>query len=273
MQNNPSRKILFALILTAILLIAVGFSLWSLLRDEEGRDVPDDEPVTQEVSPNAEEESTAKEGELVEEEIANESLPVVFTEQDVPFTSQAPLAEWDDQRQQDGCEEASALMAVMWARGEEVLTTREARSTLLEISDFELKSFGTFRDTDVHDTATRILSGYFDFDDYVIRDDVVLDDIIQVLMQGNIVLLPMDGQKLGNPNFTPPGPDRHMLVVVGYDPTAEEFITNDPGTRNGENYRYAQDVLFGAIRQYPTGDHIALDSTLPQKSMIVIGRP
>ena len=30
---------------------------------------------------------------------------------DVPFTPQAPLGNWEDERQQAGCEEAAALMA------------------------------------------------------------------------------------------------------------------------------------------------------------------
>lgn len=34
---------------------------------------------------------------------------------DVPFAAQAPFGEWSDKRQQDGCEEVSALMAVKWA--------------------------------------------------------------------------------------------------------------------------------------------------------------
>ena len=80
----------------------------------------------------------------------------------------------------------------------------------------------------------------------------------------------MNGQKLGNPFFTAPGPERHMLVVIGYDPEKLEFITNDPGTRQGEAYRYPVNVLWLAIRDYPTGDHEPITEVV--KKMIVIGR-
>jgi len=78
----------------------------------------------------------------------------------------------------------------------------------------------------------------------------------------------MNGQALGNPNFTPPGPEYHFLLIRGYNPSTDTFITNDPGTRNGELYKYSSDTLFNAIRDYPTGDHLPITST--RKAMIVI---
>ena len=39
-----------------------------------------------------------------------------------------------------------------------------------------------------------------------------------------------------------------MLVIRGY--TAKGFITNDPGTRNGEEYFYTEEVLFNAIHDW-----------------------
>ena len=39
-----------------------------------------------------------------------------------------------------------------------------------------------------------------------------------------------------NPNFKDGGPNYHMLVVTGYDATG--FVTNDPGTRLGQNFHY-----------------------------------
>jgi hypothetical protein len=49
-----------------------------------------------------------------------------------------------------------------------------------------------------------------------------------------------------------------MVVIRGYDVDTKEFITNDVGTRQGENYRYPESVLFNAIRDYPTGDHLPI---------------
>ncbi|MCK4891623.1 MAG: hypothetical protein KAS78_03060, partial [Candidatus Pacebacteria bacterium] len=68
-------------------------------------------------------------------------------------------------------------------------------------------------------------------------------------------IVPTNGQKLGNPYYTPPGPVTHNLVIIGYDITEKEFITNDPGTRHGEKYRYSEDILENALFDYPTGFH------------------
>ena len=54
--------------------------------------------------------------------------------QAVPFTSQAPTGQWSDERQQDGCEEASALMAMYWVQGKS-LSSQEALTKILAISD------------------------------------------------------------------------------------------------------------------------------------------
>lgn len=84
------------------------------------------------------------------------------------------------------------------------------------------------------------------------------------------MVVPTNGRALGNPNFTAPGPERHMLVLIGYDPETKEFITNDPGTRQGRHYRYHEEVLFSAIRDYPTGDRVPITSV--SKPGIIVSR-
>lgn len=176
---------------------------------------------------------------------------------DVPFTPQAPYGDWDDARQQDGCEEASSLMAVRWAQGKE-LTKDEALREILAISDYEEATYGNYHDTDAKDTLERIIKGYFKFEGAQAQGNIDTDDIKDALYEYKLVIVPVNGQKLGNPHFTQPGPERHMLVVIGYDPKSNEFITNDPGTRKGQNYRYTAVVLQNALEEYPTGYHIPL---------------
>ena len=188
---------------------------------------------------------------------------------DVPFTSQAPFGEWDDPRQQDGCEEASVLMAIAWAREEE-LNKENAKKEILAIAEYEKNKYGSFVDTDVHDTVDRIILGYFGYEKSKAIENITLDNIKAELYKGNLVLVPCNGRKLGNPNYTPPGPERHMLVIRGYDPIKKEFITNDAGTRKGEGYRYQDDVLYKAIVNYPTGEHIPIKEE--KKAMIVVWR-
>jgi len=185
----------------------------------------------------------------------------------VPFTSQAPFGNWSDPRQQDGCEEASVLMAVHWFRGE-TFTLKEAEAEILKISDWELQKYGTYHDTSPADTVTRLIKDYFKYQNAEAVEGISLVDMKNELRKGNLVLVQVDGRALKNPNYTTPGPERHMMVVTGYDAAAQEFITNDPGTRKGENYRYGEYKLWQAMRDYPTGDHLPINEI--KKSMIIV---
>jgi hypothetical protein len=201
------------------------------------------------------------------EEIINATTSKKLIIKNVPFTSQAPFAEWNDPRQQDGCEEAASLMAVSWARGES-FTPEEAKSVIIAAAEYEKEQYGEFRDTSAHDTAERIIKGYFEYNNYQVKQIKEAEEIIRELAAGNILITPMDGRALNNPYYTPPGPERHMLVIIGYDPNTKEFITNDNGTRHGESYRYNQAVFFSAIRDYSSGYHIPIKEI--RKIMIVI---
>jgi hypothetical protein len=185
----------------------------------------------------------------------------------VPFTPQAPLANWQDQRQQDGCEEASALMAVKWARGEKLNKT-ESLKYITEISDYLLNKYGEYRDISATDTITWIFNDYFSYDKVSLKKDITIDQIIYELNQGNLVLAPMNGQIMNNPYFTPPGPSRHMILIHGYDDENNLFITHDPGTKYGKNYQYDQESLFEAIRDYPTGYHELIK--VIEKNVIIV---
>jgi hypothetical protein len=186
---------------------------------------------------------------------------------DVPFTSQAPFGDWKDQRQEDGCEESSSLMAVKWARGQS-LDKAAALKEITGISDFILKKYGESRDISPQNTIDWIFKDYFGYPNAVVKKDITIADIVNELAKGNLVLTPMNGQLLHNPNFVQPGPPRHMVVIRGYDPDRKVFITNDPGTRNGKLYEYGTQVLFEAIREYPTGYHEPIDKI--NKTMIVV---
>lgn len=93
---------------------------------------------------------------------------------------------------------------------------------------------------------------YFSFHRYEMRENITKSDMIESLRDDSLVLVPLFGRELGNKYYTPPGPIPHMLVITGYDPVKKEFITNDPGTKYGEGYRYGEDTLFDAIWTYPT---------------------
>lgn len=188
----------------------------------------------------------------------------------VPFTTQAPFANWDDPFQQDGCEEASALMAVYWAKGEMIASPEVARDIILDAAEWQLQNYPTGRDTSAKDTTDRIIKQYFDWPKARVETLTNLEQIILTLQNGSLVITPMNGQKLGNPYYSGEGPERHMLVIIGYSTKTEEFITNDPGTRQGKDFRYQQDIFWEAIRDYPTGNHEPI--TTQDKMMIVVSK-
>src|SRR3989338_699022 len=194
-----------------------------------------------------------------------ENLTYVFIE-NVPFTSQAPFGDWKDPRQQDGCEEASVLMAMRWVKGES-LTKEQALEEILAMSKFEEDKYGDYHDTSSEDTVKRLFNDYYSYDKVKTVFDIKIEDIKKELAAGHLVIVPADGQKLGNPNFTGAGPERHKLVIRGYDDKKSQFITNDPGTRKGEKYRYDYDVLINAVRDYLTGYKVPIVGE--RKAMIV----
>lgn len=187
---------------------------------------------------------------------------------DIPFISQAPLGDWSDPRQQDGCEEAASLMAVYWARGLKIKSKEDALKEILSISAYQEQNFGEFRDSSAQDTMNRIIKGYFSYGNVSLRQNIQANDIIEEIQKGHAIIVPTNGQALGNPYFTAPGPERHMLIIKGFDFKTNEFITNDNGTRQGENFRYKKEVLFNAIRDYPSGYHQPILGV--EKTMIVV---
>ncbi len=172
---------------------------------------------------------------------------------DVPFISQAPTFQWSDDKFQSSCEEASVLMALMWAQAITISKRSEAQAQkILDIVQFEKDTYGSYYDTSPQDTA-RFARAYSGYEGFGVQKVVRWRDILRALEYGYIVIIPVDGRVLKNPNFKGLGPQEHALLVRGYDYNTEEFITNDPGTRKGEGYRYNRKTLFAAFRDYKTG--------------------
>ncbi|MFH0853858.1 MAG: C39 family peptidase, partial [bacterium] len=164
---------------------------------------------------------------------------------DVPFTSQAPHANWD-LPYQEACEEAAALMVHRYWTDRPFASKEDADLAILELVNFQETNYGFYQDTTGEQTA-RFIRDKWDYQTEVYTgDEVTLDLIKQNVAQGRPVIVLAAGRMLGNPNFTSPGPIYHALVVKGYRADGL-IITNDPGTRNGADYIYEPDVLMNAI--------------------------
>lgn len=188
----------------------------------------------------------------------------------VPFFVQAPEGAWDDLRQKQGCEEAAALMAVSWARGQS-FTTKSAEEVIVDASEYEEKQYGGYIDTSAADTAQRIFKEYFNYQNVSVVYNIKLADIERTLADGNLVIVPVDGTKLGNPWYKQqPGPPHHMVLIHGYDQTSGVFIAHDPGTSNGENYSISEATLVAALRDYPSSAKDA--GTIDRTAMIIVSK-
>ena len=204
---------------------------------------------------------------FVSEEIVSSSLVVeepiedIFTEEiitpefvhlSVPFTSQAPEKNWD-QPWQDACEEAAILMLDAYEKGYTV-SPLFARDELLKMVEKE-ESFGWGGSIAIS-RVQEIAAWYMmtDVQKLSIWKYPTVGDIKGALVAGNPVLVVADGQALDNPYFTGDGPPYHALVIIGYDESTGEFITHDPGTQHGADFRYVYDNLMSAIHDWNGGD-------------------
>ena len=192
---------------------------------------------------------------------------------DVPFFAQAPRGKWKDPLFQNGCEEASVLMAMEWIRGGKIGDPKSIEEKMRAMESFENTALGNSTDTDLYDVK-KIFEEYFGYHSISVESHVKLDAIKDALHQGGIVLAPTFGRALGNPYFTQPGPITHMVLIKGYDSAKKQFIVNDPGTRRGESYRYDEDVLYAALWGYPSSKEHATAAPKGnlKKEMLIVRR-
>lgn len=174
----------------------------------------------------------------------------------VPFAPQAPYAVWDDLHN-EACEEASMLMAGSYFKG------KPLNAHVMEQGILNLVKWQTQHGYTVDVTAAEvvaILRDYFQLPARLLPNPTA-DAIRTELAAGRLIIVPAAGRRLGNPYYRRPGPLYHMLVIRGYDTATGEFITNDPGTKRGEGYRYRPPVLLAATHDWPKPGKTKADVT------------
>ena len=178
-------------------------------------------------------------------------LPASFDTK-VSFASQAPLGDWG-MPYQEACEEASMIMAVKYFK-KESLDANIMNDEILKVVKWETDNGYPIDLTSAQ--VVEVLDKYFGVKSHL-DTTVTTDEVKKELAAGNLIILPLAGREIGNPNYTAPGPLYHMLVVRGYNKT--DFITNDPGTRKGEAYHYKYNVLLNAVHDWTGGVRVFHD--------------
>ena len=184
----------------------------------------------------------------------------------VPFTSQAPTADWDLVHNED-CEEAGAVMANAYLTGNKAvsLPAAQVESEMTALNNWEDAHFGYHLDTTAEETA-QMIEGYYGLT-ATVQVGYTFNDIKSQINLHHVVILPVNGQQIGNPNYKTPGPIYHMLVIRGYSATG--LITDDSGTRNGLNYPYTFDILHNAGADW---DHTTNTIDQTKKVMIIVSK-
>jgi hypothetical protein len=178
----------------------------------------------------------------------------------VPFSPQAPFANWDALHE-ESCEEMALIMVRhFWTRSP--LTRALAEEELQELISWE-ESNGFPQDVTTEELA-RIAREHFGLITRV-STDLSEESIERELRAGRPLIIPAAGRDLGNPYFSGDGPWYHMLVITGFK--GDRYITNDPGTKRGENFVYRKDVLLNAVHDW-TG--VKEEIRQGTKSMLII---
>ncbi len=187
---------------------------------------------------------------LAHSALANVSLPI-------PFTAQAPLGQWSTQPWADACEESVTIMVNHFYNGNNSskLSTSVAMSDMNKIVTIENRLFGFNKDTNAEQMA-EVINQYLPYRATVIPYPS-LKDIKGELDAGRPVIALTTGKALKNPHFRGSGPDYHTLVIKGYDDATESFITLEPGTTRGLDYRYSYDTLMNALHDFVPGGKTA----------------
>lgn len=162
---------------------------------------------------------------------------------EVPYTVQAPHANWDNPYQ-ESCEEAAIIMVDYFLRGAE-LSADQANREILQLTNWEESNHYKY-DVSLEELAS-IVEEYYGYETRI-SEDVTRESIMYEIAKGNPVIVPAAGRDLGNPYFSGQGPWYHMLVITGYN--WRHFITNDPGTKRGQDYKYKHRVLLDAIHDW-----------------------
>jgi hypothetical protein len=177
--------------------------------------------------------------------LVNENNNVEEINLAVPFTIQSPDQKWDEPYK-EGCEEASILMVQSFLNDQSI-TVDSALTDIGVMVDWQMENYEGHFDLPVSMTV-QVAKEFLNLKAEIIYLESI-EDIKEIIKTGYPLILPTAGRELGNPNFTGEGPLYHMLVVKGFLEDGS-IITNDPGTRRGENYIYDQDVLWNAIADW-----------------------
>ncbi len=164
---------------------------------------------------------------------------------DVPFTSQAPDGNWNEPWQ-NACEETAIAMVDAFYAGEVGLPPREAAHDILRIFNVKNDRLGSSADESVETMARLVAELGLDWQAHVVLDPTV-EALEAEVDAKRPVIIPVFAPTLRNKVYEVGELDYHVVVLIGYDETRNEFIVHDPGTASGQGLRFSYEVLMDAM--------------------------
>ncbi|MBI4992972.1 MAG: C39 family peptidase [Candidatus Magasanikbacteria bacterium] len=158
----------------------------------------------------------------------------------VPFTSQAPYGNWN-QPWQDTCEETAILMVDNFYNNKKLSDKSVAKQEILRILNIKNNGYGKSLDENAEQMAT-LINDFLNWEATIIENPTI-EQIKTQIDVGQPVIIPAYGKALKNSRFRNGGPEFHTVVISGYDDDKKQFITQEPGTRYGLDFRYNYDTL------------------------------
>ncbi len=166
------------------------------------------------------------------------------------FTSQAPEGNWGEPWYND-CEEVSIAMVDSFYNNR-ILTPVIAKKEILRIIVIKEKAFGPSLEENSDQNAS-LINNYLNSNWKArVIENPTIEQIKEQINKSQPVILPVDGRKLDNRYFTTI--HYHVFVISGYDDDKKMFITQEPGTYRGHDYKYSYAVIENAMRDYNSVD-------------------
>jgi hypothetical protein len=165
-----------------------------------------------------------------------------------PFAPQAPYANWDHTHD-EACEEAAIITAHYYLKNIKELSKEEVEKDILAMVTLQNDKYGGHYDLNA-EKIIELANLYYN-DNYQLIENYTLEEIKYYLANNHILIVPVAGRVLENPYFRQPGPLYHALVIIGYDEKKQQFITNEPGTKRGSEFRYSYRNLLDSIHDFP----------------------
>lgn len=168
----------------------------------------------------------------------------------VPFTSQAPEGRWLEPWY-NACEETVTVMVDRFYSNSGPFSIDEAKRDILQLFDVKDRYIGASFDEPAAVIAQWI-NHFYPWEARVVSQPS-LEQLKAEIDAGRPVIVPTYAPYLRNPFFTGSF-EYHTVVLSGYDDERREFITQEPGTRHGENLRYSYGTILSAMHDFRAGD-------------------